>query len=198
MFLTVLVNNNNIGPLLPIKNFMNIKKRGFVIFAESPNTMWAAKNWGLLMWWHCRFSAVCPPVWWGTNRSSWVSSPNQVLIKRSLSKLRSYWRRLGASWSSSLWTSSVRRTSCPQWAPKKPWCPLRSGPDGTKSEPQKIRSASSMKGIQITVADETLFVKHHTNQYEGAKDIKTNCLDMSFVMEQMDRFILFYTFYQCY
>lgn len=191
MFLIVLVNNNKAGPLLPKKkNSWTLKKR-IQCLQFYQNTF--------LMWWRCRFSAVCHPVWWETNRSSWVSSPHQVLIKRSLSKLRSYWWRLGASWSSSLWTSSVRRTSCPQWAPKKPWCPQRSGPDGTKSEPQKRQSASSMKGKQITVADETLVVKRHTNQYEGVKDIKTNCLNMYFVMEEMDSFIffIFYQFYKC-
>ena len=87
-----------------------------------------------------RCSTVCRPAWWGTCRSSWTSRLGQSWTKRTLLKLGSCWRRSGGSWSSSPWSSSARRTSCPPWAPKRPWHPLSSGPDSGPSGDQSLSS----------------------------------------------------------
>lgn len=76
-----------------------------------------------------RFSAVSRPATSLTSCSWRATWPSPAWIRRTqLAPARS-WRRFAVSWSSFLFSSCPSRTYFLPLAPRRPWCPWRSGPE---------------------------------------------------------------------
>lgn len=78
-----------------------------------------------------RSSEVFRPA---TSVASWswrATSPSRAWRRRTRSGLARSCRGSADSWSSSLCSSCPSRTCCPPSAPRRPWCPWRSGPEAS-------------------------------------------------------------------
>lgn len=122
----------------------------------------------------CRCSAVFPPPWCVTWRSYSSTSPSPVWPSPIRPGPRRSCAGFGASWSSSLWISCPRRTSCPRLEPRRPWSPRSSG---LKSYRTRDRATTSTSNTLVPVPG-----SRTSTRTETTSRIMTSTVTITFVL----------------
>lgn len=134
------------------------------LIKKRPEAAWSWLYWGRLLTISChwevddvefrttspltlfsRFSVACRPATSGTSWSWRATWPSWAWTRRTRPGLTRSLRRSAASWSSFLFSSWASRTCSLPSAPRRPWCPWRSGPETEELTPVHSAYGRSIK-----------------------------------------------------